>query len=101
MFMELFNYPQVEDALLQYKRLKARMNAILTVLESCQKKLNDEIYWSGSGCDYLKQKFALLMDNNADLRYAMTNLCAYLSGVIDNHKLTEQRIANLLGGGNK
>ena len=99
--MELFNYLQVEDKLLQYQRLKTRMNAILTVLENCQKKLNDEIYWSGSGCDYVKQKFALLMDNNTDLRYAMVNLCTYLSGVIENHKSAEQKISHLFGGGNQ
>ncbi len=97
--MDLFQYENVENALLEYKKLKTRMEAIITVLESCEKKLNENIYWEGAGASYVKQRYSSLLKNIPDLQTAMTELCSYVAGVIDNHNAAEKRMASLFGGG--
>ena len=64
--MDLFQYENVENALLEYKKLKARMEAITTVLESVEKKLNEDLYWEGTGSSYVKQKYSSLLKNIPD-----------------------------------
>ncbi len=96
--MDFFDYNYVENALLEYQSLKNQLEQILDILENLEKQLSEELYWSGVGCDFVKQKYSSLLHNASDLRSAMTNLCAYVSGVIENHRLSEEKIASLFGG---
>ena len=96
--MNLFQYENVEEALLQYQKLKIQMIDILNNLENYEKNLNENLYWSGSGSEYVKQQFSSLLQNAKDINLAMVSLCNFVAQEIENHKTSEQKITSLFGG---